>query len=124
MSLPRCEITTRVFNITLLAPRVCSAPLSSFHLRHTGLGASSPALLLRADVGHVLREGVLLIFAEGPGGFEMIVVDKGVDGMVHVPVVRALQVRRALELERQRLRVRRVISVHGRLVSPHAVGGL
>src|SRR5580704_19194489 len=59
--------------------------------------------LLPADVGHGFREGVLLILAEGPGGLEVIVVDKGVHGMMHVSVVRALQVRRTLELERQRL---------------------
>src|ERR1700675_3843441 len=36
--------------------------------------------LLCADVGDVFREGVLLIFAESPGRFKMIVVDKGVHG--------------------------------------------
>src|ERR1700688_2110620 len=77
--------------------------------------------LLRAGVGHVFREGVLLILPEGPGGSEMIVVDEGVHGMMHVSVVRALQVRRALELERQRLGVRRIISVHSGLVARHAV---
>ena len=46
--------------------------------------------LLCADVGHVFREGVLLILPEGPGRFEMIVVDEGVHGVVHVSVVRAL----------------------------------
>src|SRR6266403_3245559 len=77
--------------------------------------------LLRSHVRHILRERVLLVFAERPGRFEMIVVNKSVRRMMHVPTVRALQVRNALQSELQRLRLRRIRSAHRRLVTGHAV---
>ena len=46
--------------------------------------------LLSADVSHVFREGVLLLFLEGPSGLEMIAVDKRVHRVVHVPITGSL----------------------------------
>src|SRR6266850_7333068 len=68
----------------------------SKHKERPGL-AGAPSLplqkgfLLRSHVGHILRERVLLVFAEGPGRFEMIVVQERVGRVMHVPAVGALQ---------------------------------
>jgi len=55
--------------------------------------------LFSADVSHLFREGVLLFFLEGPGGFEMIVVDKRVHRVMHVPITGILQVRDAHQVK-------------------------
>src|SRR5580700_2697383 len=64
--------------------------------------------LLRAHVCDVFGESVLLILAEGPGGFEVIVVEEGVGGVMHVPGVGVLQIRNAHQFEFQRLCLERV----------------
>src|SRR6266850_761431 len=79
------------------------------------------SFLLRSHVRHILRERILLVFAERPGGLEMIVVNKRVRRVMHVPAVGALQVRDAFQIELERLRFRRVRSSHRRLVAGHAV---
>src|SRR5713226_3834642 len=89
--------------------------------RNAFCGTSKIFLLRRRDVRHVFRKGILLFFPERPGGLEMIVVDKGVHRVMHVPVIGALQVRYAHQFERDRLCLRRIRSLHGRLVAGHAI---
>src|SRR5713101_5427621 len=83
--------------------------------------ACTGAQPLLPHVDHVFAERVLLIFLKRPGGLEMIVVDELVDRVMHMPVVRALQIRGVLEIKRPRLGLRRVRSAHRRLIAGHAV---
>src|SRR6266850_2962354 len=75
------------------------------------------SFLLRSHVRHILRERILLVFAERPGRFEMIVVNESVRRVMHVPAVGALKVSNALQSALQRLRLRRIRSAHRRLVA-------
>src|ERR1700676_1867851 len=46
--------------------------------------------LFHADVGDIFGEGGLLVFLESPLSLEVVVVEEGVDGVVHVAVVGGL----------------------------------
>src|SRR5712692_7861696 len=89
--------------------------------RSGSCATSESFFLLRPDVRHVFRKRVLVVFAERPGGLEMVVVDKRVHRVMHVPVIGALQVRDAHQIKRDRLRLRRIRSAHRRLISRHAI---
>src|SRR6266481_5136160 len=74
--------------------------------------ASKSYFLLCPDVGHVFRKSIFLFFAECPGGLEMMVVDKRVYRVMHVTIIGALQIRDTHQIERDRLRLRRIRSAH------------
>src|SRR5260221_8816546 len=80
----------------------------------------SPELLL-PDVNDVFTERILLIFLKRPSRLEMVVINELVDRMMHVPVIRAFQIRGVFEIKRERLGLRRIRSAHCRLVAGHAV---
>src|SRR5712672_2885747 len=70
-------------------------------------------LLLHPDVGHIFRKRIFLCFAERPCGLEVIVVDEGVDRVMHVAVIGSLEVRDADEVKRDHLGIRGVRAIHG-----------
>src|SRR5260370_22400512 len=76
-------------------------------------------ILLCPDVRYIFRESIFLFFPKCPGSLEMIVVDKRVHRVVHVPVIGAFQIRDAYQIERDRLRLRGIPSFHCRLLAVH-----
>ena len=64
-----------------------------------GANFESARRSLLSHVNHFFGEGVLLIFLEGPGSLEVIVVDEFVDRVMHVSVVRGLEIGGVLEIE-------------------------
>src|SRR6267378_3175674 len=102
--------------------RLLAAAFSVHHpAQFQRAGKRNARLLLRPDVRHIFCKCIFLFFAECPGRLEMIVVDKRVHRVMHVPIIGTFQVRDAHQVKRNRLRLRRIRSAHRRLVASHTV---
>src|SRR6266404_2779029 len=77
--------------------------------------------LFHADVGYVFCERIFLVLAKSPICLEMVIVQKCVERVVHVPRVGILQIGYAHEIELNRFCYRIVTSRHRRLIPGHAV---
>src|ERR1700730_5619635 len=85
--------------------------------RGRGVGGS----VLLADVRQVFRKRILLILLERPDLPQVIAIQESIYRVVHVAIIRALQIRRAHKVEGERLGLRGIRSLHGRLIPGDAV---
>src|SRR5215813_433855 len=77
--------------------------------------------LFYSGVGRVFGKGVFLVLPERPIGLKVVVINKGVKCMVHVPGVGALEVGDTDEIELNSLRRRVVGASHRGLIARHAI---
>jgi len=121
MYLCPCKGTNRASAISFLADAILARARKKWDKqvrlsRRAALIFSSTRPVLLSHVYYVFGKGVFLIFLECPGGPEMIVVDEFVHGVMHVSIIRALQIRGVLEFEGQRLGLRCIRAAHRRRV--------
>src|SRR5215813_294448 len=79
--------------------------------------------LFHTGVGRILGKGIFLVLPERPIGLKVVVINKGVKCVVHVPGVGALQVGNTDKFELNSLRRRVVHASHRRLIAGHAIVG-